>query len=379
MIEPKGDVSIKASKSSPSTSELEIAKLYVERGDLKLGAAKLEKASENYLFKKDFDSYLKSLNILLRIYSEMKKDDKINLVKERLQDLVIQEGFSLTSKTYYTLGVCAAYKDQAQSAKEYFEKALEISLKENIREDICYAIYGIAVAYWKMGKYEEALKEIYNLQVFFQLISVHEVELASGILNGFILNRLGKYEQAIEVFWQCYEKIKVQKNFYMYLNLMYAMGANYVDMGDYNLAQVYLGLAKKSIDPENLTRLSEKIDERLSQMGAVGGQQYDLVLDTESNTVREKRKGQVDFKSQFILLDLLKLFMERPGDVYSKEDLVAKVWKQEYDPSIHDNKVYVTIKRLRKLIEPDYDKPKYIFRSKNGYYLNKNTRVRISH
>jgi DNA-binding response OmpR family regulator len=51
------------------------------------------------------------------------------------------------------------------------------------------------------------------------------------------------------------------------------------------------------------------------------------------------------------------------------------VWKQDYDPGIHDNKIYVTIKRLRKLIEPDYEKPRYIFRAKNGYYLNKNTKV----
>ena len=74
-------------------------------------------------------------------------------------------------------------------------------------------------------------------------------------------------------------------------------------------------------------------------------------------------------------MDMLKLFLKHPGEVYSKEALVKAVWKQEYDPRVHDNKIYVTIKRLRQLIEPDFDKPKYIFRAKNGYYLNKNTRV----
>lgn len=67
--------------------------------------------------------------------------------------------------------------------------------------------------------------------------------------------------------------------------------------------------------------------------------------------------------------------MKHPGEVYTKEALVEKVWKQAYDPSVHDNKIYVTIKRLRKMIEPDYDKPKYIYRTKNGYYLNRNARV----
>jgi DNA-binding winged helix-turn-helix (wHTH) protein len=55
--------------------------------------------------------------------------------------------------------------------------------------------------------------------------------------------------------------------------------------------------------------------------------------------------------------------------------IVEKIWKQSYDPGVHDNKLYVTIKRLRKMIEPDFEKPKYIFRAKNGYYLNKNARV----
>ena len=32
---------------------------------------------------------------------------------------------------------------------------------------------------------------------------------------------------------------------------------------------------------------------------------------------------------------------------------------------------------LRQLIEPDFDKPKYIYRAKNGYYLNRNAKVSI--
>ncbi|MFN9068914.1 MAG: helix-turn-helix domain-containing protein, partial [Bdellovibrionales bacterium] len=66
-----------------------------------------------------------------------------------------------------------------------------------------------------------------------------------------------------------------------------------------------------------------------------------------------------------------------PGIVFSKEYLVENVWRQAYDPSVHDNKIYVTIKRLRKMIEPDFDKPKYIFRAKNGYFMNKSARVHL--
>jgi DNA-binding response OmpR family regulator len=91
----------------------------------------------------------------------------------------------------------------------------------------------------------------------------------------------------------------------------------------------------------------------------------------------ERKLGRIDFKNQFILLDLLRLFVQNQGTIYSKEYLVENIWRQPYDPAVHDNKIYVTIKRLRKLIEPDYEKPKYIFRAKNGYYMNKAARVHL--
>jgi len=104
----------------------------------------------------------------------------------------------------------------------------------------------------------------------------------------------------------------------------------------------------------------------------------DLVFDLDNHAIVERSLGKIDFKNQFILLDLLKLFISNQGQIFSKEYLVEHVWKQNYDPEVHDNKIYVTIKRLRKMIEPDYDKPKYIFRAKNGYYLNKSAKVEIS-
>jgi DNA-binding response OmpR family regulator len=69
--------------------------------------------------------------------------------------------------------------------------------------------------------------------------------------------------------------------------------------------------------------------------------------------------------------------MKHPGETFSKEIIVKKIWNQDYSPAMHDNKIYVTIKRLRKMIEPDINKPKYIFRAKNGYYFNKISRVRF--
>jgi DNA-binding winged helix-turn-helix (wHTH) protein len=86
-------------------------------------------------------------------------------------------------------------------------------------------------------------------------------------------------------------------------------------------------------------------------------------------------KGEIRFEGQFILRDLLRVFLESPGHIFSKEDLAKKVWKDTYQPRIHDNKIYVTIKRLRGLLENDGDD--LILRAKTGYFLNPKIRVVI--
>src|SRR6185312_11428979 len=149
----------------------------------------------------------------------------------------------------------------------------------------------------------------------------------------------------------------------------------YTEAGEVDLARTYIRLARQMADPENFVFLFRKIGELEKRIVGKNETNFDLVFSSTSNSVVERKKGKIDFKNQFILLDMLKLFLKSPGEVYSKEALVKAVWKQEYDPAVHDNKIYVTIKRLRQLIEPDFDKPRYIYRAKNGYYLNRNAKV----
>lgn len=360
---------------SSADSNFQMGKLLCEKGAFSEAQEHLESALEEFEGLKDWEGYLKSQNLRLRIFAERESFDEINKVKESLQDLVIQEDIELNAKTYYTLGLCASYKLQFDVALEYLEKSLALGLTHDDKADICYAINGLALVYFALGKYDEALKEIYNLNVFYQVLNIPDLKLSTQILNGHILRKKGEHESALEVYWQCYDQLKAEKNLYMYLSLLHAIGFTYQEMGDFNLARVYLELAKRAIDPENHTQLSRMIDSKLDGIGATSSSEYDLIFKTSKNALTEKKKGVVDFKNQFILVDMLRLFLKNPGEVYSKEELVKMVWKQSYDPGIHDNKIYVTIKRLRKMIEPDYEQPKYIFRAKNGYYLNKGTKV----
>ncbi len=364
-----------ASHSNSPESLVELGKLYYERCDFVMSISKYTLAADLYFQQKNFQGYLDCQNRLLRMYAEQEDIENIRILKEKLQDLVLKEGFELNSKTYYTLGICASYKAQFDVALDYFQKSLTIALANDNKPDICYAINGLAITYYSLDRLPEALKEIYNLQVFDQVLPMVELRLSSQMLNAHILRKMKKFDQALEILWDCYVTLREAKNMFMYLTLLYGMGRTYKEAGDADLARMYLQLAIKSVDPVNLKILHRQIENQLKEMGLEAKEDFDLVFDSVNNSVVEKKKGRVDFKNQFILLDMLRLFMKTPGTIYPKEALVKQIWKQDYDPSVHDNKIYVTIKRLRKLIEPDFDKPKYIFRAKNGYYLSKTTRI----
>lgn len=368
---------MKDTRTAIATELYESGKLHWELGDFPASIDKLEQAASVYADIKDHKLYIKCLTLCLRMHAEMEDTRGIHAVKDRLYDYVTREKIDLNSTTYYTLALISSYRGEYAQALESLEKALALALSQDSKEDMCYAIHGLAAVYWSLGRTEDALKEIYNLRVFFQVMKLPDLEVSSQILNGYILVSLKRYDEALEVFWKAFESLKEQKNMYTYVTLLFAMGYCHAESGDADLARTYMKLAQQMADPKNFVFLLRKINEVIRKLAGSGESHFDLVFDSASNSVIEKKKGKIDFKNQFILLDMLKLFLRTPGEVYTKEALVRAVWKQEYDPSVHDNKIYVTIKRLRQLIEPDFDRPKYIYRAKNGYYLNRNAKVSI--
>lgn len=364
--------------STQSERLLEIGKLYCDRGDYGLALPNLQQAAEDLLAEKKYDSYLKCLQYILRIYAERAETEKITEIKEHLHDLVIREGIELSSKMYYVLGLCSSLRLQPENAIEYLKKALDIALKANHQEDMCYAILGLSICYRQLGRYEEALKEIYNLNIFLQILNHTELKIGSANSNAQILMSMKKYDQALNVLWFAYEEIKHSKQLNMALSILINIGICLFETNQKDVAKIYFSLAHKSLDPANNKVYYAVTDRYMKLLYNNSSSEIDLIFDLDNHSIIERSLGRIDFKNQFILLDLLKLFFSNQGQVFSKEYLVEHIWKQNYDPEVHDNKIYVTIKRLRKMIEPDYDKPKYIFRAKNGYYLNRSAKVEMN-
>lgn len=353
----------------------ELGKLYCDRGDYQLALPNLIEAADAYLSEKNFEMYLKSAQHILRIYAEREEYDRLAAYKEKLQDTVIRENIQLNSRVYYVFGIAAVYKGQIENGLEYFKIALENALKTDEKEDICNAILGLSICYRHQRKFEEALKEIYNLNIFMQFIRNPDLKTAVLSSNASILFELKKFDQSLDLYWQAYEEAKSAKQIGVSLSIIGNIGMCLFELGQKDAAKIYFDLFLKSMDTANSKKMISRMSKYIDSYRAGTKDVFDISFDFDNHLVKEKQLGTIDFKNQFILLDLLKLFISKQGEVFSKEYLVEHIWKQEYDPAVHDNKIYVTIKRLRKMIEPDYDRPKYIFRSKNGYFLNKSIKV----
>lgn len=97
---------------------------------------------------------------------------------------------------------------------------------------------------------------------------------------------------------------------------------------------------------------------------------YDLVYDAQSGLLRQRCTEPIQFDCQFILRELLHRFLRYPGVSFSKEEIVNFLWNENYDPRVHDNRVYVTIRRLRRKIELSGSGHRFIIRTKHGYSFN---------
>ncbi|MBP3634054.1 MAG: response regulator transcription factor [Oscillospiraceae bacterium] len=114
------------------------------------------------------------------------------------------------------------------------------------------------------------------------------------------------------------------------------------------LARVKANIRRRSLDAG-----TRGAGEHLLQLGS-------LFVDLQAVTVR-KNGTMVDVTQKEF--DLLTCLLTNPGKVFSREELMTKVWNYDYFGDMRT--VDVTVRRLREKIEDDPGEPRYI-RTKRG-------------
>ena len=362
-----------------SKSFYELGKLYYDKSDL-ISAEKYFEQSLKYLETPvDAFSMFKVLGFLIRIASERLEKEKgerhisraISLIRE-----MTQSGTPLGAEYFYNVGIVENYRGNFDKAGMNYKMAYEKS-KDSEPALFAKCILSLAINFYNKGEYESALECLRELDEVLKKNKKFYVLGAMHFYSARIYMKLSRYEKALESFSQANRILHGKKCWNLYGYILLGKGIVHKHTDNYNQALMFFNLAKESADRDIFKRLLTLIKREEDE---VKDASVDIWLDKERRVVVEKTLGKIDFKHRFILLEILFLLANNRERCFSKEELAYQVWKDEYNPLIHDKLIYTSISRLRKLIEPSgrsHEKCKYVVRGKDGYSFNANVKVRF--
>lgn len=375
--------------SGPTSARFQAALFSYHRGEYTKALSEFERLSERLYRAGDWPRFVESSIYVLRLLAEQEDFKKVDRIEARLRDIESTKASRLAgsvspklwSRLHYVLGICHVYRGQQhEAAMDRFRDSIQAAIECDDRSALAWPLYGAATVLYARDRHDDAIRELEKLKTLLSCCPVPEIASSAHLLHALILRNQGKLDQALQATWVAFESLRDQPHLGLYLHTLATLGTVFSLKNDPNTARLYLDLARRSLKRSEFPRIARIVDEALEKTGG-STKSYDLELNLSNGALVEVRKGEIKFDGQFILRDLLRVFMEasvaRPGATLSKEDLVREVWAEEYRPQSHDNKIYVNIKRLRRLIEPDDGSTEYILRGKLGYYLNPNLRIAI--
>lgn len=369
----------------------ELGQLYFEKCDFPNAVDCLEKVKTEALQFHLYDNYFRSISYLLRVHAERLDFDKHeSLIRE-----AIQVGASLSSyrrylpKLHYNQGIAAAYRrDHDETRRQFTQcKALLEELlsdttlpqkeREDVQRDLIAARHSLAVLEKDLKNPREALrlagellKEVEELSHgpnALEHVQLYDLEAGIILLEGHCYRELSDNTKALDRYWSAHGILKAHRNWSYYYYVLLGLGRTYLALGNSERAQIFFDLIADAISDLELNSMKQLL-ERVSK--SIGESQNRLLIDRERKVIIEASLGEVHFERRFVLLEILYLLASQPGKVFTKEELVDRIWRESYNPMIHDSKVYTSISRLRKLIEPDFKRPIYILNERDGYAFN---------
>lgn len=353
-----------------------LGKIYYDKADLNSAEEFFLKTLDKTIFPRDAFAQFKCFGFLIRIYSEKEQEQSAQEFIKKAEELVEkiqQEMGSLSSHYFYNAGMVATYKGDFQQALQNFELSYQKAQKENEPELMAKALYARANASFNLEHYQEALSHLDQLKELLTILKKGYLKGSMHQLYGNVFKELGEYEKANENYDLAMNLLQEKNCWNLFGYILLGKGIVAKRHGEYNQALMLFNIATHSINSQ-YQRLAGLIKDQVED---VNDSSVDLYLDRHNRMIHEKTIGSIDFKHRFVLLEILFLLAKNPGNSYNKEDLAKSIWKDEYNPLIHDKLIYTSISRLRKLIEPKGNNRKYILRGKDGYTFNPRVNARF--
>lgn len=354
-----------------------LAKVFYDKADFEKAEEYFVQALKRTEMPQDAFAAFKIHGFLIRIHAEGLDEVEANKHIQQSADLLAQMGTTLpalTAEYLYDLGVISTYRGHFEEAHKNFQQAHRKAQMENDPELMAKSLYALATNAYNMGQFTEALTTVTHLNELLNILKKGYLKGSMHLLWANVLRETGQYAEAMGHYETALKLLHAKRCWNMHNYVLLNQGMTLKKMGEFSKALLLFNLALQSTDDDNFRRLKQLI---LSEVEDVNDSSVDLYLDRHNRLIHEKSLGVIDFKHRFVLLEILFLLAQTPGTYYNKEDLAKMIWKDEYNPLIHDKLIYTSISRLRKLIEPKNGKRQYILRGKDGYTFNPRVNARF--
>ncbi|MCY4644304.1 MAG: winged helix-turn-helix domain-containing protein [Bacteriovoracales bacterium] len=355
-----------------------LGKIYYDKSDLDSAKGHFERALGFCMETKDFYFEFKVLGFLLRTASEM-LDSEASESYMRRSDSITQRAAgelgTLDAEVFYNLGLVKTYYGKFEEAVDNFQLAISKSKKEKSLEVLAKSYHALATVNYQNKKFQQALNCLTQLSKLLEVLEKNYLKGAMSLLSGNIYLEFGDYDMALKLYQKANIYLTTKSCWNLYGYILLGKGTILRKMGKFQHSLWHFQMAKEAVNGSQFKRLQSLIQ---TEMDSLNDSSVDIYLDQKNRMVHEKVLGTIDFKHRFILLEILFLVAKNPGVYYDKEKLTDLVWKDRYNPMIHDKLIYTSISRLRKMIEPKGENRKYIIRSKEGYAFNPHVNVRFN-
>ncbi len=380
--------------SGRDDAKVELTEHLLELGDLQFEKCELD-ASER-TFQEAFeiargmeDTWLTSQAIakLLQLAGENLDNEKINFWQNEL-DQIIHQAEKIHPDAWYGKGKIEDYQGNRLEAQRYYHRAIDtlrLAKNENLIDEPAFQVrmtrYQAVMVTLFLQKGQSKRAEFF-IEILLKQESVRSQKSIRGILyysRGVIFEQKSDYTSALNWYRRADAMFLSDHNWYFHLYVLMRYGRLARLQQRFEQASWYLELVEHATDEQSFGYFRNLI---YSERDALRQESVDIVLDADECSVRTREQDEISFGKQYVLFDILKALSlahrrssSREG--LSKSQLIEQVWQENYRPEAHDNKLYYNINRLRKLIEPDSKRPKYLLNWKEGYRLAPGIRVQL--
>lgn len=376
---------------SPSARQLlQVAQMRTEKCELKEARETYQLAFEIAKEQSDLRVMMESLAGLLRLAGEALDNDAMKRLEQELDAMIEAHPKQVPPMVWYCKCVIARALNDSFLAQRHIHRHLRAVRQEGPSQDSEILSYDDAFArawvmmatiLWQRGRYARSLQLVQVLLARFESRNLRNVNGMLYQLTGSIYEKQRKYDEALKWYHKAHAAFLASHSWYYHLYVLYAYARLARYQRNFSQAYWYLDLIEKASQSPEFGLLKREI---ALEKGRLESDAVDLLIDSRQCLIQTREAGEIALGKQYVLLHILEALsdahhgseVERERGL-SKAEIIEKVWKEKYRPEAHDNKLYYNINRLRKLIEPDVHKPKYLVNWREGYRLAPGLKVQF--